>query len=269
MEELSGTTRQQREQSHYDEYYKGDMERFPPAQSAFRIISGKESRSHNIFWDFMRIVQEAQVQNKLVLDMGCGTGYHTVLYCKLGAKVFAYDISPVAVSVARARLAHYGLDQDAALAVMGAEHLSYPDAMFDFVFGVDVIHHVDVDPAAKEIARVLKPGGMGLFLEWIEWAFFERIRNQPFVLKLFPHGGWHDARADITADEKKLGQREQEILRSHFSSVTYKKFYFLNRLGPFFPRFGGFLEKVDQALFRAFAHIENAAAAAIIIAKKG
>lgn len=260
------TARQQRERIHYDEFYAASLDGFQPEERAFHIISGQESRPHNIFWDFMRAVQDARIAGKMVLDVGCGIGLHTALYAKLGARVFAFDVSPKAIEVTRARLEHYGLS--ASLAVMMAEQLQYPDALFDLVFGVDVLHHVEVDAAAREVSRVLKPGGFGLFLEWIEWPFFERIRNRPLVLKLFPHGGWRSEDRDITEDEKKLGKREDEALRKHFSRVTYKKFYFLNRLAPFFPSLGAVFEKTDRAVFRVFPPIENAAAAAIIKLRK-
>jgi ubiquinone/menaquinone biosynthesis C-methylase UbiE len=53
---------------------------------------------------------------------------------------------------ARGRQVHFGLGQ--------AETLDYPEATFDLVFSVDVIHHVS-DRAAffQEACRVLKPAG--------------------------------------------------------------------------------------------------------------
>ena len=37
--------------------------------------------------------------------------------------------------------------------------------MFDYVFGNGILHHLDLDKAYLEIARVLKPGGKAYFME--------------------------------------------------------------------------------------------------------
>ena len=49
---------------------------------------------------------------------------------------------------------------EAEIAVQSAESLSFPDATFDTVIWVDVIEHVvDAVSAARELHRVLAPGG--------------------------------------------------------------------------------------------------------------
>jgi SAM-dependent methyltransferase len=43
--------------------------------------------------------------------------------------------------------------------------MSFPDDSFDLVFGSGIIHHLDIDRALGEIARVLRPGGRAVFVE--------------------------------------------------------------------------------------------------------
>ena len=46
-----------------------------------------------------------------------------------------------------------------------AEQLPFADASFDAVLGKQILHHLDLDLAVAEIARVLRPGGRAVFLE--------------------------------------------------------------------------------------------------------
>src|SRR3546814_18316951 len=48
---------------------------------------------------------------------------------------------------------------------MNAEAMTFPDDSFDLVFGSGIIHHLDIDRASGEIARVLRPGGRAVFIE--------------------------------------------------------------------------------------------------------
>jgi len=49
--------------------------------------------------------------------------------------------------------------------IMDAHALAFPDAYFDIVFGTGMLHHLELERALAEIRRVLKPGGLMLFVE--------------------------------------------------------------------------------------------------------
>jgi ubiquinone/menaquinone biosynthesis C-methylase UbiE len=90
-----------------------------------------------------------------VLEVGCGTGnYIIALDEATSASCSGVDPSAEMLAVARTRSPRISF-------VAGtAEALPFPDEEFDFVFAVDVIHHVG-DPAAAvaEAFRVLRGGG--------------------------------------------------------------------------------------------------------------
>jgi ubiquinone/menaquinone biosynthesis C-methylase UbiE len=115
---------------------------------------------------------------KNVLEVGCGLGTHTEALCRLGAKVTAVDLAPMSIKVTRRRLALKGLDAEVREA--DAEQLPFADASFDYVWSWGVIHHSpDTLQCAREITRVLKPGGgLGIMLyhrnslyNWINVVF--------------------------------------------------------------------------------------------------
>jgi SAM-dependent methyltransferase len=94
------------------------------------------------------------------LEIGAGTGYFTLNLLQLGLieRATATDISPGMLDVLAASAAELGLEVETATAE--AESLPYEDRNFDLVFGHAVLHHLpDLDRAAAEMHRVLRPGG--------------------------------------------------------------------------------------------------------------
>jgi SAM-dependent methyltransferase len=87
---------------------------------------------------------------------------------RLGYAMTACDRAAAQVDQARRFIAAEG--QTIEVAVADARSLPYPDAGFDFAYGVNVIHHV-IDPGGRsraldEVVRVLRPGG-SFFLQEI------------------------------------------------------------------------------------------------------
>jgi len=99
-----------------------------------------------------------------VLEIGCGLGAHTEALCRLGAQVTSIDLAPMSIKVTQRRLALKGLSAEVMEA--DAEHLPFADGHFDYVWSWGVIHHSpNTIQCAREIARILKPGGrLGIML---------------------------------------------------------------------------------------------------------
>lgn len=109
-------------------------------------------------FDFM-MSSIGEIDGKTILDYGCGSGWLGVFLAKEGAKVKGFDISEKMIKVARKRAKHNGVENLIEFSKMTAENLIYPDNYFDFAVGVSILHHVDLDLAAKELKRVLKKEG--------------------------------------------------------------------------------------------------------------
>jgi len=97
----------------------------------------------------------------VVLDYGCLYGD---LYPRLEAygpkRVIGIDISENAIQRATAR---YGAKAE--YLVMDAHRTSFPDAFFDLVVGRAILHHLDWETAIRELHRILRPGGVAVFVE--------------------------------------------------------------------------------------------------------
>ena len=113
-----------------------------------------------------------------VLDVGCGTGIHTLaIATQTGATVYGLEPAAEMLGKAVAKPAAGRVNW----AQGRAEQLPFPDGAFDVVTLMMVIHHVVDRPAAvRELYRVLRPGGRALILT----ASHGQIRRH--VLKDFP-----------------------------------------------------------------------------------
>lgn len=105
------------------------------------------------------------LRGRTVLDFGCGSGRSAVALRRKGARLLALDISPHLLEVTRKRLAAHGLDQDTEYLEATGHEMPVADASVDVVFGAAILHHLDLDQAAREVHRVLRPGGRAIFIE--------------------------------------------------------------------------------------------------------
>jgi 2-polyprenyl-3-methyl-5-hydroxy-6-metoxy-1,4-benzoquinol methylase len=101
----------------------------------------------------------ARCPGKRVLDYCCGNGDTTLQLAEFGAEAHGIDISAEEIETAKRSAARAGRSVDTHFSVMDAEAMSYPDDHFDIVVCSGVLHHLDLDRAYPELARVLKPTG--------------------------------------------------------------------------------------------------------------
>ena len=219
------TERQQREREYYEEFRK-----LHPVQSVnLKPILGEETRPWNEYWYvYQTIKDEFHSPTQKVLDFGCGPGDSSVLLAKIGYRVAGFDISSENVANARELAARYDCGDRIELSVQAAESLEYADASFDVVCGIDILHHIDVVKAVPEAWRVLKPGGLAVFKEWVEAPVFDFIRQSRFVLRLFPREA--SLENHITQDERKLTVEEVKLICGMFRLAQVERFHLTMRL---------------------------------------
>lgn len=93
--------------------------------------------------------------NGRVLDLGCGTGAHTVRLARRGCAVIAVDLTREGVKAARARLAREGLA--GMFIVADAERLPFRDRAVAVGWTFLLLHHFPrLDRLPQELARVVR-----------------------------------------------------------------------------------------------------------------
>jgi SAM-dependent methyltransferase len=97
-----------------------------------------------------------------VVDLGCGSGRHTVFLGQRGFDVIGIDNSPTALSLTREWLTREGLRAQLVRADM-RRPLPLASGVCDAVVSTQVIHHAlanTVRGTAGEIHRILRPGSV-------------------------------------------------------------------------------------------------------------
>jgi ubiquinone/menaquinone biosynthesis C-methylase UbiE len=107
------------------------------------------------------------LENKTILDYGCGRGDETLKYIKNGAKkVIGIDISPIYIADAQNKAVEKGFTpEQCKFLSMDAHKLEFAEDSFDLVIGQGILHHLEPEIALGEIYRVLKKDGIVVLQE--------------------------------------------------------------------------------------------------------
>jgi len=108
---------------------------------------------------FAALVEAGEVRGR-VLDVGCGTGEHTLLAAEHGLEAIGIDAAPTAIRLAREKAARRSLD--ARFEVWDALDLPGLGEQFDTVLDCGLFHVFDDDARLRFVAglgAVVKPGG--------------------------------------------------------------------------------------------------------------
>lgn len=183
-----------------------------------------------------------------VLDYCCGSGSHTLELAGLGADhVAGIDISSASIQIANDRASRTAYRNQVEFVVGDAEDSPFPDDHFDVALVSGVLHHLDLERAYAELARILKPNGIVIATE--------ALRHNPIIHRYrrrTPH-----LRSDWEV-EHILGRSQIRTGASFFEDVSYIGFYHLVsimavpfRRRPVFGRILAFTERIDSILLKA------------------
>jgi len=154
------------------------------------------------------------LRGKQVLELGCGTGQLSGWLAERGATVVGVDVSHAALSKNR----------HARTVLAAAEQLPFADSSFDLIVGSLILHHLPVEPTARELRRVLADQGRALFSENLGLNPLLRCARKHLT------GRWGIPRLG-TDDEKPLDQSDLRLLRQHFNlSLSCPDFLFFQLL---------------------------------------
>jgi SAM-dependent methyltransferase len=204
--------------------------------------------------------------DRSLLDFGCGMGEEAICFAKLGARVTAIDASPVGIQITRERAAYNGVSERVTAEVMDATATRFPDNSFDLVHGLGILHHVGLRQGLMETRRLLKPGGVGVFLEPMgNVAFVERCKN-------WMHGRLVNWRHLVKVNDSEENLRLPDILAcaDQFSSLRtypYRLLYRIRKL--LFPKvLHPLIERWDYFLLKLAPPLKRLAGAVVIQVRK-
>jgi 2-polyprenyl-3-methyl-5-hydroxy-6-metoxy-1,4-benzoquinol methylase/glycosyltransferase involved in cell wall biosynthesis len=133
---------------------------------------GMDAETHRHFCDFANIaVTLGLPAGSSILDVGCGSGWMSEYFARLGYQVKGIDISPALIEMSRDRLARvpYHVDHETGLRCSFEVHdieAAPLTETFDAILCYDSLHHFeDEDAVMRHIAAMLPVGGVLFILE--------------------------------------------------------------------------------------------------------
>jgi len=148
-------------------------------------------------------------QNKIVGDIGSGTGLLSKLFLQNGDRVFGVEPNHEMRSFAEQSLSKF----PNFVSVNGrAEHTTLSDRSVDLITVGQALHCFEHQPASKEFARILRENGYACV------AYNDRNRNDPFMQ------GYEAVIAKHARDRAIVPKVDDDYLSKFFRGGKYKRF---------------------------------------------
>ena len=129
---------------------------------------------------------------------------------KLGAQVVAVDVSQGMLDVAQKLARRHGVTIETRR--VEGEGIPAEAGEFDRVYGNGVLHHVPLDMAIPELARVMRPGGIGCFIEPLPYNPIINVYRRV-------------AKEVRTPDERPLTFEDIARFEGYFDEVGHQEFW--------------------------------------------
>lgn len=193
------------------------------------------------FLKFLKKEEKFPVLDRVVLDLGCGTGRNANYIADLGNTVIGIEISKTAIDIAKKRAAAIGVNVDYRIGDIGVSY-QIDDSSVDIILDVTSSNSLDEkgrEVYLQEMARVLKPGGY-VFVRALAKDGNKNVKN---LLKQSP-GKEYDTYyiKEIGLTERVFGKEdfikmygalfsilklEKKTSYTTFNNIVYKRDYWL------------------------------------------
>lgn len=163
-----------------------------------------------------------------ILELGGGTGEDAMFLAERGFGIFLTDPSPTMVSLAKAKLAPFSAQAEVAagedLEDFAARHLSSGGALFDGAFSnfAPLNCVVDLEPVARGLARLLKPGAAAMLVLFGTLCPGEMVTE---TLRGRPH---------LALRRHKRGEIPARLAKRDFHVVYHRRTALLRAFAPWF-----------------------------------
>ena len=169
---------------------------------------------------------QAHLQNKQVLDVGCGGGILTDAMARLGAQTLGIDLATKSLKVAQLHALEAQTPnvqyREVSVEALAAER----PASFDVVTCMEMLEHVpDPSSVVRACAQLVKPGGWVIFstLNRNPKSFLFAIVGAEYVLNMLPRGT-HEYAKFIRPSELARDCREAGLDWLHTRGMEYNPF---------------------------------------------
>ncbi|MFC3908307.1 class I SAM-dependent methyltransferase [Legionella dresdenensis] len=196
--------------------------------------------------EIYQYLRTMSLENKMVLELGCGTGIDSRELIQKGSKLTSVDFSKASLHLAKEFLQEVFPGKELSLIHASSHATNLPDEHFDIIYSHGSIHHSPLFPEiCKEINRMLKPGGKALIM----------VYRKPSLMYLHAKlGRLIDYNAPVSLF---LSDAELRKAMSPLKEVWRKNYYFarphVTRIGKYIP---AFMERLLGRFFGACQLVE-------------
>ncbi|MEJ2362333.1 MAG: bifunctional 2-polyprenyl-6-hydroxyphenol methylase/3-demethylubiquinol 3-O-methyltransferase UbiG [Gammaproteobacteria bacterium] len=165
------------------------------------------------------------LQDKNVLDVGCGGGILSESMAQRGAQVTGIDMGEAPLAVARLHLHESGVDVDYQQSTAEDFANAHPD-QYDVVTCLEMLEHVpDPGSVISACARLVRPGGHVFFstINRNPKSFMFAIVGAEYLLRLLPRGT-HEYNKFIRPSELENWIRDAGLNLRELTGMTYNPF---------------------------------------------
>lgn len=234
---------------------------------SYEVVTSKKRRWEGAYWEMYTFLLDQQVKGKNILIAGCGFGEDVLRLAKMGAKVYAFDLSPESLEIAE-KLASRENALNIDFREMPIESMDYEANFFDYILARDIFHHVQIKEAMEEIVRVSKNEAVFVLNEVYSHSILDKIRHCIFIeKKIYPllQSFIYEGDIYITKDESKLNQFDINFITRFLEKILIKK-YFNFFVGRFIPDRYNILNKLDRVLLLSMGPVAQLTSGRILIA---
>jgi ubiquinone/menaquinone biosynthesis C-methylase UbiE len=176
-------------------------------------------------------------KDRIFLDYACGNGFNAIYAADCNAKLsMGLDISNVSIINARKQAETLGLE-NVVFFQADAENTHLPDHSVDTIICSGMLHHLDLNYALPELARILAPGGRILAIEALNYnPFIKLYRSRTASMRT----DWEKAHILSLSDVRKA--------KKYFDIGEIKYWHITSYLAAYLPSWLSLFNKIDSLL---------------------
>jgi SAM-dependent methyltransferase len=136
---------------------------------------------------YLQRIIELCSANASIAELGCGTGWLSILLAKMGAeKVFGLDFSEAQIQKARKGAIEAGVDRQVSFQTIDASNLNSNSDKYDAIILHGFLHHLtttEIDRVMATVSNMLNPNGRLIIWEPVRYQSGEISKTQRRLLE--------------------------------------------------------------------------------------